>query len=227
VLYRRTGLGDSLQLCLTTRVYATISHFHCAKSGLRAARLRPIRGSEPAVWRPRDRVADHGLLQRTGAYANFDGLTPSVSPRDRSDSGPRRACDPRGIPARAGSAPGPARARRTACRCTWTAARSGRADASGCSSPRECPRLREERTEPLGHRLRCVHQRIDLVQRAAQVHEGRVGTPHEGRQRGDRLGERLLLVASLELSTRKRSSTGVSRVSSSNRRLDVEGAGFR
>ena len=90
-------------------------------------------------------------------------------------------------------------------------------------------------------------------ERRAQVHERGVGAAHERRQPLDRLGQRqpsgcpargwssfrlpirperssrrsASAVTSFELSTRKRSSIGWSLVSSLNRRLEVDSAGFR
>ena len=60
---------------------------------------------------------------------------------------------------------------------------------------RERPGRREERAELARDRGAGLDQRIEVVERGAQVHERRVRAAHERRQQPDRLGERLLLVA--------------------------------
>ena len=59
----------------------------------------------------------------------------------------------------------------------------------------EPPRLIEERIESHGHWLGRIDQRIDVVERRPEVHERRVGAPHERWQPLDRLGQGPLLAA--------------------------------
>ena len=65
----------------------------------------------------------------------------------------------------------------------------------GLRVTRQPARLGQERPEAGGHRLGGVHQRVHVVERGPEVHEGGVGAAHERRQAVDRLGQRALLVA--------------------------------
>ena len=57
----------------------------------------------------------------------------------------------------------------------------------------ERAQLGQEGPQLLGDGLGVVHQRLEVVERRAQVQEGGVGAAHEGRQPLDGLGQRLLL----------------------------------
>src|SRR3954453_5038648 len=59
----------------------------------------------------------------------------------------------------------------------------------------ERAQLGQERPQLLRDGLGLVHERVEVVEGGAQVHERRVGAAHERREAGDRLGQRLLLVA--------------------------------
>ena len=65
----------------------------------------------------------------------------------------------------------------------------------GRTVPREPAGLGEKRLQPCRHRLRGGHERVHVVERGPEVHEGRVGAPQERRQPLDGFGQRRFLSA--------------------------------